>query len=176
MAEQDTNKVQETVATGAAVANKPKAATKPKAKAKAKSKTAKKPKAKAKAKSKAAPKKPHKVKGDKGFDIGARKVSSAVDGELNSDQIRQLRALRDAGGKELTRGDLKEAVGIGRDGKYSQAWLDSLWALARKRPPFITISNYEGDRKAYHTITAAGKAALKKAEDAAKKVVKDEAA
>jgi hypothetical protein len=48
--------------------------------------------------------------------------------------------------------------------------------LARKRPPLIVIGNYEGDRKAYHSITAAGRKALEKAEAAAKKVAKENAA
>ncbi len=170
MAEQETKvEGQEEVKPAVASAVKPavKAKAKPpkastKAKPKAKAKTAKKPKAKAKAKAAKKVKRPAKD--------DARKVAKASDGDLDTDQVRQLRAL--SKGKELTRDDLKEAVGIGRDGKYSQKWLDSLWALARKRPPLIAIGNYEGDRKSYHSITATGKAALKKAEDAAKKAAK----
>jgi outer membrane biosynthesis protein TonB len=169
MAEQETKvEEQEVKQLPAQPATKAKAKAKPKAKAKAKPKTAKKPKAKAKAK---APKKAKRPAKD-----NARKVAAAMDGELNTDQVRQLRALAQAKGKELTRGDLKEAVGIGRDGKYSQQWLDALWELARKRPPLIVIGNYEGDRKAYHSITAAGRKALEKAEAAAKKVAKENAA
>lgn len=90
----------------------------------------------------------------------ALQIAKASNGELDSNQVRILRALRAAPkGKELTRRELI--------GSYSRKWLDSLWALRRKRPPLINIGNYEGDRKAYHSIRAEGKASLKKAEDAA---------
>lgn len=153
MAEQENTQV-------AAAADVP-AVVKTKAKAKAKAK----PKAKPKAKKTKAPKKAKRPAKD-----NARKVAAAIEGELNTDQVRQLRVL--SKGKDLTMGDLKEGVGIGRDGKYSQGWLDSLWALARKRPPFVTIGRYEGDRKNYVNITPAGKEALKKAESAANKLAK----
>ena len=181
MAEQVTNQEAPVVAQEAdkkPVANvttKPggKGKTVSKAKTKAKAKTADKakPKAKGKDKAKAKPKGKAKAKADKKVKRpakdDARKVAAATDGSLNTDQLRILRAL--SSGKELTRGDLKEAVGIGRDGKYSQKWLDGLWALATKRPPLIAIGNYEKDRKSYHTITAKGKEVLKKAEEAGKK-------
>jgi hypothetical protein len=96
----------------------------------------------------------------------ARQVAKASEGELDAAQVRILRALRDSKVKEMKRNDLTKAIGIGS--AYSKSWLDSLWALARKRPPLIAIGNYEGDRKAYHAITAAGRRALKQAEDAAK--------
>lgn len=153
---------------------------KAKAKAKAKPKAVAKPKQKAKAKAKPAKAKVAKVakvkkpKVAKVVDPNApRYIAKHNDEELNADQIRQLQALVDGKGKELDRGDLKEAVGIGREGKYSQKWLDALWALARKRPPLIIIANYEGDRKAYHSITAAGKQALEKAKNSAKKAAKE---
>ncbi len=152
-----------------------KKAAKAKAKAKAKPKAADKPKPKAKAKpakAKAAPKAAKKPKAPKVAKVidykSPRYIGGHNDQELNADQIRQLQALLDANGKELDRGDLKEAVGIGREGKYSAKWLDALWALSRKRPPLIVITNYEGDRKAYHYLTPEGREALKKAKLAAK--------
>lgn len=97
----------------------------------------------------------------------ARAVAKASNGKLNIDQVRVLRALAKPGQKkEMTRGDLKEAVGIGRDGMYSGKWLKSLWALAEKG--FITTPEYEEDRLYYHTITSVGKKALASAEKAHK--------
>ncbi len=87
----------------------------------------------------------------------ALQIAKASNSELDGNQVRILRVLR--GGRELNRDELTR--------NYNNEWLNSLWALANKRPPLIEIRNYEGDRKHYHRITAAGKAALKKAEAAA---------
>lgn len=97
----------------------------------------------------------------------ARKVAKASDGKLDAAQVRILRALKN--GKEVDRAELKELVGIGRDGKYSQAWLTSLWGLTETKPAYMSIVNSEETgTKTYHQITAAGKAALEKAEKAFK--------
>jgi DNA-binding MarR family transcriptional regulator len=99
----------------------------------------------------------------------ARAVAKASGGKLDTDQVRVLRALASPGQKkELTRGDLKEAVGIGREGKYSSKWLNSLWDLAEKG--FIVTPEYEGERCYYHAITAKGKKALEQSEQAYKKL------
>lgn len=95
----------------------------------------------------------------------ARLVAKASEGALSTDQVRQLRSL--AKGKTLTRDDIKEAVGIGREGKYSSKWLTDLWELNNKGLLLITEPQ-EGERAQGHTITAKGKQALERAEKAAK--------
>ena len=115
--------------------------------------------------------KPHKSRPAKD---DARKVARASDGALNPDQVRILRVLRDNGRGELNRNQIKEAVGIGIDKKYSGSWLKSLWALMEQKPALMFISEYEPDQKQrahhMHSITADGRKVLERAEKAASKV------
>lgn len=98
----------------------------------------------------------------------ARKVAKASRGKLDIAQVRILRALGKNRTKQgLTRDDIKEAVGIGREGKYSGGWLKSLWDLDAKH--LITTSNYGDDRRYYHLISVTGKKALETAEKEHKK-------
>lgn len=135
-----------------------------------KSKSAKKPPKKAKKVVKA-----KKAKGSRPARDDARLVGKASGGVLNADMVRILRALKAAGTapdkKDISRGDIKEAVGIGRDGKYSAKWLGSLWALNEKKFIFISESE-EGHHAHGHAITAKGKEVLAKAEAEAKKAAK----
>lgn len=98
----------------------------------------------------------------------ARKVAKASNGKLDIAQVRILRVLHKNRTKRgLTRDDIKEAVGIGREGKYSGGWLKSLWDLDNKH--LITTSNYGDDRKYYHLISETGKKVLERAEKDYKK-------
>jgi hypothetical protein len=103
----------------------------------------------------------------------ARKVSKHSDGSLNVDQVRILRVLRDHGRGELNRNQIKEAVGIGIDKKYSGTWLKSLWNLMEQKPPLMFISEYQPDKNQrshhMHSITADGRKVLERAEKAASK-------
>jgi len=117
--------------------------------------------------------KPKKAKGTRPAKDDARIVAKASDGKLNPDQVRILRVLK-AAKKAVDRGDIKEGVGIGRDGKYGASWLKNLWALQAHRPKYITIEQPEpaqGERpKHFHQITKDGKDILETAEKAAKAV------
>ena len=56
----------------------------------------------------------------------------------------------------MTRAELKEAVGIGREIKYSGKWLKQLWELCERN--LITINPDEGGhRKHFHKITPLGR-------------------
>lgn len=141
--------------------------TAPKAKApKAPKKAVKKAPKVGKPKAKAA-KKVVKTGEKKAAKDDARQVAAASDGRLNIDQVRIVRSLKL--GTAVTRDDLKELVGIGRDGKYSGKWLTSLVELSEKKPPYLKITTpeaQEGERggRRFHEVTAAGKAALASAE------------
>lgn len=122
---------------------------------------------------KAAPKKSSKKTPPKRSRIkdDARVVAKASGGKFTTDQVRILRVLAKPGAKqELTRDDIKERVGIGRDGKYSSKWLESLWDLEKR--VLISISEVEGTRAHLHAVTAKGKKVLKAIEEAHKKLAK----
>lgn len=91
-------------------------------------------------------------------DDGARKAAKASGGKLNTDQVRILRALLP--GKTIDKADLKDAVGIGRDKKYTQQWNDALWDLHERK--YIVIDDSE--KRHYFTITSVGERALEEAE------------
>lgn len=135
-----------------AVAEKPKKKSAGKGKDKGKGKPAK------KSKGAKASKGGTKGKGTRPAKDDARKVAKCSKDKLNTDQVRILRALRSAKGRELTRDDIKDAVGIGRDGKYSQTWLASLNALAEAK--YMKINSYEGQRAFSHTLTKLGEQVL----------------
>lgn len=129
-------------------------------------------KAKTSAKATAKPAKPRKppVQDD------CRAISKAIDKKYSAQQIRVMKALRDcktkvtdsAGRKAIDREDLKELVGIGRDGAYSQSWLADLWALDTVRPKLVNIEELQptpADRtKQYHSLTKEGAKVLEAAE------------
>ncbi len=111
----------------------------------------------------------------------ARQVAKASDGKLTTDQVRQLRALKN--GKEITRDELKVACGMKAESLYSSKWLNGLHALWNHKPALILINVEEqavegktdsGRRVGthFHTITAAGKQALESAEKKAKEASK----
>ena len=113
-----------------------------------------------------------------------RDISKAIDKKYSPQQIRVMKALRDcktkvtdsAGRKAIDREDLKELVGIGRDGAYSQSWLSDLWALDTVRPKLVNIEELQptpDDRtKQYHSLTKEGAKVLAAAEDKFKKAKK----
>src|SRR5688572_13995181 len=95
-------------------------------------------------------------------------IAKASGGVFNAAQIKILRALRNVNPNRhpdgISRADLKEAVGIRREVKYSQSWLNSLHELQNKR--LIGIYDYP-DHKGYtHKITKEGRKALESAEEA----------
>lgn len=112
----------------------------------------------------------------------ARQVAKASEGKLTTDQVRQLRALKN--GKEITRDDLKIGCGMKAESLYSQKWLQGLWDLNNHKPALIHITvedaATEGGKSTsgrragthFHTITPAGKAALESAEKKAKEAAK----
>lgn len=111
----------------------------------------------------------------------ARLVAKASEGKLTTDQVRQLRALKN--GKEITRDELKVACGMKAESLYSSKWLNGLHALWNNKPPLIQINvedqategkTTSGRRVGthFHVITAAGKHALESAEKKAKEVAK----
>lgn len=105
----------------------------------------------------------------------ARWVAKVSEGKFTSDQIRILRALKGSKGA-ITRGDLKELVGIGRDGMYSQKWLDSLKDLETRKLLKIKIAEEGSEHRGYtHEITALGTNNLEKAEASFVKAEKAEA-
>lgn len=94
-----------------------------------------------------------------------------VSGKFSAAQVRILRCLAKAG-KPISRTDIKEGVGIGRDGKYSQSWLNELKDLDTNK--YIRICVRDDEKPGYtHEITALGKKALLKAEEAFAKSVTD---
>lgn len=106
---------------------------------------------------------------------GCRGLAKASEGKLTVDQCRILRALK-AAKKSIDRADLKEAVGIGRHGLYSSAWLNGLNELDESK--LIKIEAHEpteGNRaKMVHGITAKGIDLLAKLEKGAKEAEKAE--
>lgn len=157
-----------------AVAPKPKAkkADKPKPKAKAKGtvkKTTVAAPTKAAGKAKAAPKAPKKPRTTKPDD-GARLVAKASGDQLNSSQVRMLRALAECRNQTgITRAELKVGCGIREDQKYTSDWLNSLWAMEGKKLIAI-LEPLEGERAQRHLILAKGRDILKTAERIAKKL------
>jgi len=90
-------------------------------------------------------------------DDGAKDASKRLG--ITTDQVRILRVLF-AAKKQISMNDLKDGVGIGRDGKYSGAWLNSLKDLEAKK--LITISTIERVRGYVYALEAAGRALAKK--------------
>jgi len=98
-------------------------------------------------------------------DDGARLVSRCSERCLNTDQVRQLRALKD--GKPVTRDIIKERQKM--RGKYSSHWLKALWELKERKLITITVDKaMAGHTQHIHKITALGKKTLAKAEKEAK--------
>lgn len=97
---------------------------------------------------------------------GCRDLAKMADGKLSVDQCRILRALGSVKGRAIDRGDLKELVGIGRQGLYSSSWLNGLNELDSSK--LIKIESHEpadgGRAKFVHSITAKGKELLAKLE------------
>ena len=104
----------------------------------------------------------------------ARQVARCSGGELNTHQVRILRALRD--GKGMNRRDLAIASGPGP--ACGANWLNSLWDLEKKKLVAITVDNAEtGHKKYWHKVAASGRRLLINAEkaDAEKKMARLEA-
>lgn len=94
-------------------------------------------------------------------------LAKSSNGKFNTDGVKILTGLRKLGGGPVDRAAIKEVVGIGRDGLYSKAWLDTLKGLEASR--FVTINrDAEGSRGYLHTLTASGRKALEKLEAAFK--------
>jgi hypothetical protein len=135
--------------------------------------TARKPATKGKPATKPAPARKGKGKASaigKGDD--ARKVAKHSDGDLSTGQVRVLRAL--AGRKNpVTMAELKDAVGIGRENKYSASWLTDVKELYAPEYDYIRCETHptEGTgRAAFHySIRPNGRKALEAAERAASK-------
>lgn len=113
-------------------------------------------------------------KADKQHDA-SRHLASFSEGKLNTAQVRILMALRAAKtsptDKKIDRSDLKELVGIGRDGLYSKQWLDSLKALAEEKLIGIYVNEDESKRGFVHALTAKGAQNLKSLEEKANKAI-----
>lgn len=112
-----------------------------------------------------------KKKGSKRRDDGARQLAKASNGKFNVDQIRILRSLKNTKqNKSIDMPELKDRVGIGRDGKYSQSWLTSLKSLNDKKLIQITLSangqipKEGGRKKHFYHIFASGKKAIEQVE------------
>ena len=105
------------------------------------------------------------------------RMSRLSDGKVSSQQVRVLVALAwvtksphtdSAGRLAITRSDLKELVGIGRDSLYSQSWLADLWELTKKSKdqpaPLVNIEEDDstGRPRHIHSITAAGRKLVEK--------------
>ena len=97
-------------------------------------------------------------------DDNAREVSKCSDGQLNTDQVRILRALRN--GKEMNRKDLSTLSGPGP--ACGKRWLASLRQLEEKKLIIITTKEDAAGHAArihWHMISAAGRKTITTVED-----------
>lgn len=97
--------------------------------------------------------------------IVSRKAAESVG--LTTTQLAVLSALADTDkDAKATMADIKDRVGIGADGKYSQGWLNQVKAMDGKQIRISVDASEEASgsrRKLFYCILAAGKKALEKA-------------